>query len=177
MALALLQHDFGRFDHCRYAVANLQLHFLGASPGDDAFNLILAHLDRHVSHDAVHFELHNLSFDLISCRKFGGQWNLLVSAERIQEHLNSGPSFGFFFLPVKSTEIGYQSTASIRILNARVALPGTRRKRPMLGPAVVRTIFRLRPYQTIYFLVVLSRFDISILIVLNQPSIHASIVK
>ena len=40
--------------------------------------------------------------------------------------------------------------------------------------AVARTIFRLRPYQSIYFLFVLSRFDISILIVLNQPSIHAS---
>jgi hypothetical protein len=36
-----------------------------------------------------------------------------------------------------------------------------------------RTIFRLRPYQSIYFLFVLSRFDISVLIVLNQPSIHA----
>ncbi len=41
------------------------------------------------------------------------------------------------------------------------------------GVAMDRTIFRLRPYQSIYFLFVLSRFDISVLIVLNQPSIHA----
>jgi len=107
MASALLQHDLGRFDHGGHAIADLQLHFLGASPGDDAFNQILAHLDGHVSHDAVYFELHNFPFDLVPCRKFRGHSDTLVSAVRVQEHPESGPSFGFFRLTVKSANIGY----------------------------------------------------------------------
>jgi hypothetical protein len=66
-----------------------------------------------VGHDTVHFELHNLSFDLIPCRKFCGHWNILVSADRTEERLDSAASFGFFRLPVKSAEIVYRLAASI----------------------------------------------------------------
>src|SRR6266853_5182497 len=63
---ALLQHDFRGLDYRRHRIADLQFHFVGASPGDHAFDHVLADADCHVSHDAIHLELNNLSFNTVS---------------------------------------------------------------------------------------------------------------
>jgi hypothetical protein len=65
-ASALLKHYFRGLDHGRNRVANLEIHFLGASPGDHTFDRILAHADCYVSHYAINLKLNDFPFDFVS---------------------------------------------------------------------------------------------------------------
>jgi len=66
-ASAFLKHYFRRLDYGRNRVADLEIHFLGASPGDYALDRILAHADGYVRHHAIDLKLNYFPFDLVSC--------------------------------------------------------------------------------------------------------------
>jgi len=61
-----LQHYFRGLDYGRNGVTDLELHFLSASPGNHAFDRILAHADSYVSHHAIHLKLDNFPLDMVS---------------------------------------------------------------------------------------------------------------
>jgi hypothetical protein len=67
LASAFLKHYFRRLDYGRNRVADLEIHFLGASPGDYALDRILAHADGYVRHHAIDLKLNYFPFDLVSC--------------------------------------------------------------------------------------------------------------
>jgi hypothetical protein len=63
---SLFEHNFSGFDDRGNGVTDLQLHFLGASFGYDAFDQMLANLQDHVGHNPAELEFYNLSFQTIA---------------------------------------------------------------------------------------------------------------
>src|SRR6266404_1882963 len=66
-ASALLKHYFRGLDHGGNGIADFEIHFLSASPGDHAFDRIFAHADCYMSHHAIYFKLNNFPFDFVPC--------------------------------------------------------------------------------------------------------------
>jgi hypothetical protein len=64
--LLLFEHDFRGFDYGRNGVAYLEAHFNRASPGDHAFDDVVANLDDDMSHHAAKLEFSDFSFKTIS---------------------------------------------------------------------------------------------------------------
>jgi hypothetical protein len=145
---SLLQHDFGRFDNRRNAVADFQLHLLGAAPGDDTFNQVLPHSNGGVSHDAIHFKLHNFPLELIPCRKFRGHGDALFSPIVFGNASNLGQASDFS-APVSNR---LKSSRNTRINTDcldpnRTAL--AEQEWFSIEPQSKPSIFRRRPYQSI----------------------------
>jgi len=67
LASAFLKHYFRRLDDGRNSIADLEIHFLCASPGNHALNGIFAHADGYVRHHAIDLKLDYFPFDLVSC--------------------------------------------------------------------------------------------------------------
>src|ERR1700720_1848978 len=53
VALAFLKHHFRGLDHSRNRIADLQIHFLGASLGNHALNRIFSDADSDMRHHAI----------------------------------------------------------------------------------------------------------------------------
>jgi len=66
-ASAFLKHYFRGLNHRGNRIADFEIHFLGASPGDYALDRILAHADGYVRHHAIDLKLNYFPFDLVSC--------------------------------------------------------------------------------------------------------------
>ncbi len=62
----LLNHYFRRFHNHANCVAGLEVQFLGTSPGDHAFNDVLAHSDDNMSHHVAQFDVFDNSGKLVS---------------------------------------------------------------------------------------------------------------
>src|ERR1700733_2014084 len=69
LASVLLEHHLSRLDHHCDNITLLQCHLFGASPGDHAFNEVLANAHDHMSHHAAKLNLFDGTFELIASGK------------------------------------------------------------------------------------------------------------
>jgi len=66
--LLLLDHHFRRFDNRCDGMADLQVHLLGTSTRDDAFDFIVANLHDYVRHYIAELHVLHLATKLVACR-------------------------------------------------------------------------------------------------------------
>jgi hypothetical protein len=62
-----LNHYFGGFDYHSNGVTGFELHLFGASPGDHAFDFVIANLNGYMGHDLAESYIADLAAELISC--------------------------------------------------------------------------------------------------------------
>jgi hypothetical protein len=63
----LLNHYFRGLDDHRNAVADFEIQLFGATPGDDAFDFIVANLNHDVRHHIAELHVFDLTTKLIAC--------------------------------------------------------------------------------------------------------------
>ena len=62
----LLDHNLGGLNHGRDGVADLEIHFHGAPPGDHALDKIVPDLDDHMGHHSAKLQFCDLALKTIA---------------------------------------------------------------------------------------------------------------
>jgi len=62
----LLDHNLGGLDYGRDGVADLEIHFHGAAPGDHALDEIVSDLDDHMGHYSAKLQLCDFALKTIA---------------------------------------------------------------------------------------------------------------